>query len=230
MDDAAASAEQERRKKLLNQRVNLARTGIQAFHRRDQRTAIKCFLTYLKILEDWKGVEHGGLTPQHFDLSKDVTELLMISGVYWDLCKIYDRVAVENQEFHDFMRKYIQFSKGMPFQSVCAESLRKYVSKQRPKHLNEFKAAYKILGTTRCFIATSLVDVMSPETLFPLRSFRDRVLKQTQWGRIFIMWYYGHGPLLADQVDRLPRWLRKTIARCLDAFAIIYSFLEHRFY
>ncbi len=221
IEDSMLAAEEERKRKLAGQRLTLARNGVQAFQRHDMPTAIKSFITYLRILEDSKGVDQGGLTPQHFDMKKDLTELLMISGVYWDLVKIYDKVTVENDDFKQFMRKYIQFTKGMPFQAVCAETLRKFIANGKPKHPGEFKAAYKILGTSRCFVATSLVDVTEDQTLFTLRRFRDEFLAKKRWGRAFTIWYYRHGPSIAARVDQCPQNLRSVLGRSLDFAAIL---------
>ncbi len=219
IDEAMAVADAERKRKLLNQRLSLARGGIQAFHKHDMGTAIKSFLTYLKILEELKGVEEGALTPQNFDLKKDLSELLMISGIYWDLCKIYDLVKVENKEFRHFLSKYIQFSKGMPYQAVCSESLRKYISNDKPKHRREFKEAYKMIATTKCFVATSLVDTVNLETIPVLRDFRDQVLEKSVLGRGFVRGYYRIGPIVAFGIDRLPDSVREILGKILNRIA-----------
>ncbi len=221
IEDAMLAAEAERKRKLAGQRLTLARNGVQAFQRNDMGTAIKSFITYLRIMEDSKGVDQGGLTPQHFDVKKDISELVMISGIYWDLVKIYDKVTVENDDFQQFMRKYIQFTKGMPFQAVCAESLRKFISNGKPKHPAEFKAAYKILAVSRCFVATSLVDVIDGQTLLTLRRFRDEVLAQKSWGRSFILWYYRNGPKIAEKLDCFPHQFRVVLGSCLDSLAAL---------
>lgn len=219
IEDARIIAEEDRKRKLLSQRLVLARTGVQAYQKNDLGTAIKSFVTYLKILEDLKGVEHGGLTPQHFDSKLDFNELVMINGVYWDLCKIYDRVKVENKDFQQYMRKYIQFTKGMPFQSVSAETLRKYIANGKAKHAKDFKAAYKILGTSRCFVVSSLVDLVQEPTLPVLRSWRDQFLARRGWGRAFITHYYRLGPQIASLLDRAPLGIRLLVARLLDLTA-----------
>ncbi len=221
IEDAILVAAEDRKRKLLSQRITLAKSGVQAFQKHDMGTAIKSFVTYLRILEDVKGVDHGGLTPQHFDMRLDRNELIMISGVYWDLCKIYDRVKVENKEFQQFMRKYIQFTKGMPFQAVCAETLRKYIANGKPKHPNEFKAAYKILAVSRCFVVTSLLDVIDEPALPTLRRFRDEFLARQPWGRGFIRWYYRNGPQIAQQVDALHPALRRGLGKIVSSLAKI---------
>src|SRR4051812_27489138 len=181
-------AEEERKRKLQIQRLELAHAGISAFKQRRFGETVRSFQSYIKVLEDLKGVPEGGLTPASFDLKKDQSELLMISGIYWDLVKLFDRTRSpqKRKEFHHYFQKYLLFSKGMPFQPLCAESIRKYISSDKPVHKSEFANAYRILSISRCFVATSLKDVTSVKTLPRLRAFRDHELRKSRIGRVFI--------------------------------------------
>src|SRR3954462_12349211 len=78
---AMERAEEERRRKLLQKRLELARIGVRAYDAHNFALAVQSFNTYLKILEDSKGVGDGMLSPAHFDQKKDLSELLLISGV-----------------------------------------------------------------------------------------------------------------------------------------------------
>ncbi|MGZ3688961.1 MAG: CFI-box-CTERM domain-containing protein [Bdellovibrionota bacterium] len=213
--------EEARRRKLLHQRIDIARQGVIAFQKHRVGDAVKAFHMYLHILEDLKNCNEGGLLPHMFDVRRDIQELLLISGVYWDMVKLYDRAkgADKKREFMHYLEKYILFSKGMPFQVLCAETLRKYISNEKPIHTLEFKNAYRMIANSKCFVATSLIDVSAPETLPRLREFRGRVLMRSTPGRAFVQWYYTHGPALARVADRMPRPLRRILARALDLFA-----------
>lgn len=204
---------------MLRRRIELAQSGVRAFENHKLAEAVKNFHSYLRILEDWKGVPEGKLSPSLFDTKNDVAELLLISGVYWDLTKLYDRTR-SNERQRDFMHyleKYIAFSKGMPFQHVCVETLRKYISNDKPIHKAEFKNAYKMLGGGgTCFVASSLMDVCDVDTLPRLRVFRDERLAGSAGGRAFIRWYYRNGPRMAAVCDRAPAGLRSVLARGLD--------------
>lgn len=213
--------EKERRRKLENTRLELARAGISAYQRRKLTEAVNHFLTYIKILEEIKDVPVGGLLPAHFDAKRDLPELLMISGVYWDLVKLYDRTKSKerHREFLHYLEKYIAFSRGMPFQHLCAEALRKYLSGDKPVHREDFKNAYKVLSVHQCFIATALNDQLEPESLETLRAFRDQVLSHHTLGKGFIRFYYRVGPSLALATDRLSLRKRKLLARLIDQIA-----------
>ena len=66
-----------------------------------------------------------------------------------------------------------------------------------------------------CFVATVAFGEGSAE-LEALRRFRDRVLRPRPAGRVFIGWYYRHGPALAGQVLQRPA-LRKVVRQGLRA-------------
>lgn len=221
VQQAVEQAEAEHRRQLLRKRIQLANDGIRAVAAKKPIEAVRAFQTYIRILEDWKGVSEGGLTPSHFDAKKEAAELLLISGVYWDLVKLFDRTssAGKQKEFLHYMEKYILFSRGMPFQALCSETLRKHISLGNPKHKDEFKHAYKLIAVTRCFVATALCDVTHVDTAPALREFRDEVLSRSALGRVFIQLYYRVGPALADFSEAWPRPLRVSAGRLLDLSA-----------
>jgi len=221
IETSIVNAEEERRKKLLLLRLQLARSGIAAYQNGRIAEAVNSYHAYLKLLEDSKNVGEGGLMPSCFDFRKDMPELMTVSGIYWDLVKIYDHAhsMQKQREFFHYMEKYIIFSKGLPFQPLCAESLRKYLNNRKPVHRSEFKNAYEIISVTKCFIATSLIDFTAPETLEILRDFRDDVLKKRPFGRKLISIYYVKAPAIAARLNHCPSLLRRMLAKLLDLVA-----------
>ena len=216
-------AEKERRRRLQTTRLELARAGIAAYQRRKLTDAVNHFKAYIRILEEIKEVGEGALLPSHFDLKKDNSELLMISGVYWDLAKLYDRTRTPGKykEFRHYVEKYIAFSKGMPFQHLCSEAVRKYLTGGMPVHREEFKNAYRVLSVEKCFVATSLAEYLEPETIPILRDFRDTRLQNSAPGRWFIRSYYRIGPEIALKMGALPVWLRRKLGTALDFIAAL---------
>lgn len=214
-------AEEERRRQILKRRIEVATAGVKAYKAKKMADAVKSFQTYLKILEDWKEVGKGGLTPAVFDRKRDLHELLLISSIYWDLVKLYDRTksADKKKDFLLYLDKFVLFSKGMPYFPLCAENLRKYISNGSPRNTSDLKRAYRNLTGAKCFIATSLIDVIDPMTLPRLQGFRDRVLLRSRMGRWFVQAYYGVGPALARGLDHSPDVLRRSVAGILDRVA-----------
>ncbi len=225
IENAMEVAEKERRRKLLTYRLEIAHAGIVAYQKKNISEAIKNYQIYLKILEELKTVSPGGLHPTQFTEAVEKNELLMISGVYWDLVKLFDKAksVAKKKEFRHYIEKYVLFSKGMPFQHTAAESLRKHIASGKAQHTGDFKSAYRLLGGAKCFIATSLIDLCAPETLPRLQHFRDESLQSSPLGRIAIRCYYACGPMLATILDHMPGYIRTYCARLLDRWGLALS-------
>ena len=208
-------AEAEHRRELFRRRLDLARQGLQSYRQKQIGEAVRQFLTYIKILENWKKVGDGQLNPACFDVKVDAPELLLISGVYWDLAKLFDRSnSPENhRDCLHYLNQFVNFSRGMPFEALSSESLRKYLRSEKPVHKAAFKAAYAKMGGTKCFVVTSLLDHVEAETLFALQDYRDEVLARTFTGRAFTRFYYTVGPFSARMLNRCPEGFRRGVAR-----------------
>ena len=108
-------AEKERKQELFKRRLELAREGIALYEAKNLAEATKKLLQYIRILEDGKRIKPGELHPSQFDRKNDQGELLLISGVYWDLAKLYDRTKSKAREkdLKAYLNKFVLFSKGM---------------------------------------------------------------------------------------------------------------------
>ena len=214
--------EEEHKRDLLKRRLELARNGSKLLEQRKASEAVQSFRAYFKILEEWKGVQRGALAPHLFDVKTELNELILISGVYWDLVKVFDHAGNKKEhviEFKAYLDKYILFSKGFSYQPIAAEALRKYIRNGKSVHTSEFKSAYSTLTGEKCFIATSLIDVCDLETLPRLRGYRDETLMSSRVGRTFVRSYYRSGPTLARLTNRLPGAVRLALGRALDFLA-----------
>jgi hypothetical protein len=218
-----AIAEQAKKIELQRHRLDLAGRGMNAYGDKDLANAAMAFKGYIKVLEDLKGVPNGGLSPAQFDKKEDIAEMMLISGVYWDLVKLYDRTRTPERyaEFKGYLGKYIQFAKGMPYQTMASETMRKYIQAKRPMHKQDFSDAYKQIAISKCFIATELVEYTLPNTIPALRDFRDEVLKQNRAGRRFVAWYYRKGPELAERVGRLSGPVKRAMGAILDGLGAL---------
>jgi hypothetical protein len=217
--------EQARRVELQRRRIEIAQKGVTHFNENHILEAVSAFRTYLAIVEDIKNAPKGGLNLSHFDRKTEMAEMVLITGVYWDLVKLYDRTNSREAfiDFQNYLGRYVAFAKGMPYQTMCSESLRKHMRSKGAHHKTEFKAAYKQLANSKCFIATELEDLTALETLPSLRVFRDDFLRQRPAGRHFLAWYYRNGPALAALLARLPHSVRKILAVMLDSSARVFE-------
>ena len=210
-------AERDRLLLLFSKRMELARLGTESFKEGKLMDAIMNYSAYIEVLERTKNVPKGALEPKHFDQKKDIAELLLVSGVYWDLAKMYDRPKRRDADkLIHYLNRFVAFSKGMPFQHVSAEMVRKYLVNSLPKNRKEFKDAHVKLGGGKCFIATAVEDYCEPDTLPTLRKFRSEVLLKNSAGRVFVKVYYRMGPPCASLVLKTPEAFQKFLARGFD--------------
>lgn len=218
IENAIEVQEEERRRKLLTQRLELARTGIVAYQKNQFVEAVKCFHAYIRVLEEIKEVKEGELTPVLFDRKEDLPELFMISGIYWDLAKIHDRMksAEKEADFFHYLNKYILFSLNLPHQKFCSDTLKKYLRNKKAVHQKEFREAYTTLSGSKCFIATSLVDLTDEQCLLVLRRFKSEQLEPNVLGRVFIHLYDFTGPKAAWLLNRLPEGVRFLAGQALE--------------
>jgi hypothetical protein len=212
--------ERDRLMLLFTKRMELARKGTLSFKEGKLVDAVLNYTAYIEVLEKTKGIGKGGLEPKHFDRKKDIAELLLVCGVFWDLAKMYDRPKKkDNDKLKHYLDRFVLFSKGMPFQKISTEMVRKYLVNSLPKNRTEFKDAHVKLGGGKCFIATAVEDDCAPETLPILRKFRSDVLMMNFAGRAFVKVYYRVGPPCAQCVLRMPKNFQKFLARRFDWLA-----------
>jgi hypothetical protein len=73
---------------------------------------------------------------------------------------------------------------------------------------------HTFLNQSKCFIATAAFRSVDAAPVEMLRAFRDEVLLPTQWGSMFVEWYYDWSPRAAEWLMRHPR-LRTPVLRLL---------------
>lgn len=222
---SADRAEQERQREMFKRRLDLAKKGIELYHNKKAAEAARAFMSYIHVLEMWKKAPAGKLTPGHFDLKAEIHEILLISGVYWDLSKIFDRSRGKENEaqLRNFLNQYYIFSKGMSFAPLSGETLRRYIKSDAIVHKSEFKRIYKQLTGHNCFVVTSLSDQIEAETLDRMRVYRDETLARRGYGRALIWIYYRTGPLMAFLLDRSPSKVRYWAGRFCDRLSKRFS-------
>jgi hypothetical protein len=74
-------------------RINLVRFAKDCMNRGDHGNAIRKYLDYLNIMAEVSNVKDVySLKVSHFDKKKDVTEMLMVSNIYFELARLYDAI------------------------------------------------------------------------------------------------------------------------------------------
>jgi len=232
-EDAARIKQQEQAqaeidKQLFQRRVGLVKEGAKAAAMKRFSEAASKFHTFLRTMEQHKGLSEGTLSPSSFDAKKEFPDYVLTTEVYWELCKIYDRIknpdgknkSKSNPELQKYLDKYISFAKGVSFEKrfekLCGERLRKFIQNEKPINREIFKASYFKMTGSKCFIATAVMDELRPDVFIGLRVFRDRKLKKTRLGRVFISFYYFFGPYAAKLILISPEVFRRLCARFLE--------------
>jgi hypothetical protein len=156
----AAREERERILKLKHRfenRVTVARYGKESLDAGDYGNALKKFIDYLNIMAEVKEVQGiYELSVQHFDPKKEITEMLMISHLYFEMARMYDAVP----KFHDEARKcldqFVAFTANQPYQVVNSEMVRKHLKKSIFKNPEIFRNAYQqiYVQSKKCYVVT----------------------------------------------------------------------------
>ncbi len=202
----------------FNKRMDYAKQGVAAMKSKDLKTALQFFLAYIEILQKGKG--GGELSPKSFDPKQDAAEMLMLTGIYWDLAKIYDKTQSKDMsKLKYYLDKFVLFSKGTTYQRLSQEMLRKYLIHETPNHRKYFKEAFVKLGGGRCFVATAVEEHCEDQTVITLKRFRDEVLGKTATGRIITQIYYKVSPVIAIQLIRSQEKHQKRVANILGLIA-----------
>lgn len=176
----------EKQKKLAlqkryGQRITIARQGREAFLSKDYVTAAKKYNEYLGILAESKDLNDiFKLTPAMFDPKKNLTEMLLISHVYWELARINEMTPKLQKNFFQALNQFVKFTINQPYQVLNSEMLRKYIKKNKKTspqigQLNQALSQIHV-QSKKCFIATECFGTTHPVTI-NLRSFKKELLR-----------------------------------------------------
>lgn len=196
--DAWERQQENKRRELWSKRVQLVKKGMLLYEQRKHQEALKNFREYIAILENNYKVPSGGLHPGLFDQKKEIGDILLISGIFWDMAKIYDHLKDRRNELQMCLNKYVEFSLNRPHVVLSAHGIKKHLKHSKVQHRDLFSNAHKVLrgNIKKCFIATAVFGPQSTEVRV-LRQFRDEILAQIFLGRLFIRAYYFLSPPLA---------------------------------
>jgi len=158
------------------------------------KEALELYIEYLNILAQFHEIPEKSLSPRHFDHKKETTELLLISQVYWDMAKIYDKNPRLYKESERCLNQFSKFTVGFKYHFVNSEMLRRYI---KQKHCNNAEVFKKVYGEIReksgaCYISSYCFGEFHSVTI-DLRRFKA-LCQNSQEGRAFIGFYYKISP------------------------------------
>lgn len=166
--------------------------------------AVQCYQQYLKSLAAFHRVTEEQLRPALFNQQKEVAELLLISQVYWDLSKAFDRNPKLHHLSEKYLEQFIKFSLGYKYQYINAEMLRKFIKKGHAYNPKAFERAYEQIRVTskKCYIATYAFGEEHFVTN-DLRAWKSSLLNSRS-GTLFVEYYYRVSPILVNIFEKHP--------------------------
>lgn len=178
----------------------------QEFSQKDETVnAVICYNKYLGSLAAWHKTTEEKLSPKNFNKESDAPEMLLISQVYWDLSKAYDRNPKLVQESIRCLGQFKKFTIGFKYQYINSEMLRKFIKKSKCHHPKNFENAYKDIrvNSKKCYIATYCYGE-EHEITRVLRLWKACII-HTRSGDLFVECYYRISPLIIHFYENHPR-------------------------
>ncbi len=207
------TAREEREKRLIlkhkfDNRITVARFGNESRGVKDFAGALRKFTDYLQVMAEVKGVQDiYGIKPQHFDQKKDVTEMLMISHIYFEMAKMYDAVPKFHDESKRCLDQFVLFSVNQPYQVINSELARKHLKKTLFKNHEAFRNAYVqiFVQSKKCYVVTFCFGTHHPVTQ-EFRALKD-VMLEYRLGQEMVRLYYQFSSVA------VARWEKQIVAR-----------------
>lgn len=159
---SSKKAREEREKMIVlkhkfDNRITITKFGKEALDAGDYSTALQRFVEYMQTMAEVKNVkDFYSLKASHFDPSKDITEMLMISHVFFEMARIYDAVPRFSEDAKKCLEQFVAFSANQPYQVVNSEMIRKYLKKSVFKNPEAFRNAHEqiYVQSKKCFVVT----------------------------------------------------------------------------
>lgn len=194
---ASGRAAREERERLLllkhkyENRITTIRFGKECLDAGDYGGAIHRFTEYMSTVAEIKGIKDMyHLKVAHFDSRKDLTELLMISHVFFEMARVYDAVPKFHDDARRCLEQFVHFSVNQPYQVVNSELVRKHLKKSVFKNSEAFRNAYLqiYVQSKKCYVVTFCYGDAHPVT-HSYRELKDWLLNYG-WGQTLVRHYY----------------------------------------
>src|SRR3989344_7039369 len=211
---AQERAKDLKKKKLWQNRVALVRNGHALMKNQLFSEAAVSYEKYLRLVEVVFNCGPGQLTPEMLKESAKTAELTVITGVYWDLIRIYDASEKYSGRQRIAAKQLAKFVSHTPIYGDLVKKAQVFMkSARRPEIIKSFLVASKA-QRPRCFIATSAFETPRADEVIALRQFRDKSLKTTSGGRTLVYFYYKISPKAACFLDQ-QSWLKPAVRAIL---------------
>ena len=212
-------------------RVTVARLGQENMVRKNYANALKYYNQYLKVIADIHGVDVYEMGPTLFG-PKEVSEKLLISHVFWDICRICDLSSHLKGELQKNLTMFIAFTVNQPYQALNSEMIRRQILKGKMNNIKIFADSFKKIqiSSKKCFIATY---ALGPEhwATVELRIFKNQLL-EFHWGPNLVHFYYRHSSRAVEFLENKkisPLWARFIFTVPLTMLALFNRITRNKF-
>lgn len=207
-------------KQKFENRITIAKYGKESLDAGDYGNAIRKFVDYLTILAEVKGIQDiYQLRISMFDPKKDLTEMLMVSHIYFEMARLYDAVPKFHGDAQKCLEQFVHFSANQPYQVVNSEMVRKYLKKSVFKNPEIFRTAYQqiYVQSKKCYIVTFCYGDEHPITR-DCRRLKDWLL-DFRIGQELVRHYYCFSSEMVPKCETNP--FLRTITRLIIRPALL---------
>ncbi len=219
IESKARKAEREEKERAFylqhrfDTRITVARYGKESLDAGDYANALKKFTEYLSVVAEVKEArDMYSIQVNSFDPKKEITEMLMISHIYFELARLYDAVPKYRDELKKSLEQFVHFSVNQPYQVVNSEMARKYIKKSVFKNPGDFQFAYNqiYVQSKKCYVVTFCFGDQHPVTQ-EYRLLKDWLLSYS-WGQNLVRHYYNFSSVAVE------KYAKNTLAKCFGQF------------
>lgn len=199
-------------------RITVARFGKEALDAGDYSTALRKFTEYLSIVAEVKEAKDMySIKISSFDPKSEITEMLMISHIYFEIARLYDAVPKFKDELKRSLEQFVHFSVNQPYQVVNSEMARKYIKRSVFKNPDNFQNAYQqiYVQSKKCYVVTFCFGNDHFITA-EYRKVKDWLLDYS-WGQEMVRRYYGFSSIMVEKWEhnRIAQFSAQIIIRPL---------------
>jgi hypothetical protein len=236
MADKQEEKDKKKKKLLLQQkytqRITTAKQGREFFLSKDYVNASKKYHEYLGILAELYDLDDiYSLKPSLFDPNKDVTEMLLISHVFWEMARINEMTPKLQATYKKCLSQFVKFTINQPYQVFNSEMLRKYIKKNKNRsiQLGMLNEAYSqiFVQSRKCYIATFCFNEGSDEVRL-FRVFKNRLLNQP-FGIPIVRAYYLSSSQLVSTCENYKIFSKSLYLLAYPVLKMIYLILRRSF-
>ncbi len=196
-------------------RITIAKFGKESLDLRDYANALAKFIEYLQIMSEIKKTQDFyHLKPSHFNSKTEITEMLMISHIFFEMARIYDAIPKFSGDCQKCLDQFVIFSANQPYQVVNSEMVRKYLKKSAFKNPEVFRHSHGqiYVQSKKCFVVTFCYGTDHPITQ-DYRALKD-ILLDSNPGQEMVRLYYLYSS------EAVLRWEHSAIMRLVTRFLI----------